>query len=576
MVHVKVVLLCKGRGGDAASYQPHRDESQWWNRRDALVRCVSAFLHGPSSAYCTSRELVLVHDEDWARMHVTKGDATPSEFNVISAWRDTAQHATSAPSAVACKLVQSALPIAGADTVAAMESKREVLEHLQKHCDMDFLRGHRLNSKPDVVLRKTNKQALLRVWDEWTATHGTTAASKKDVVKAIFHEMLQPCDASIKRVIAATLHESSDAELPCFNTDLVPADDPSLQIVLFLGAVRDMTPTENNILQQLCTTQNIALTGVRLGAVPEFTSKILSVIAYHQARGVLGPALERACAAETESPAAKRQKTTSTSDVTSVPAHMHVVAAVPMASSGVTTDLASRSQALWAMVRLLVVTLWRSRIASSGAVPLTTALTFIFEDAVALTLKQDELVTALAEQHQAAPSEYQILRALCQYLTAATPDADFASMASRLVEASTIAIDVSAAAGERGLYEAFYTTGAAGGADDTTRLLVLVPLAPALAGHDAVVAACARASVPLVSQSLLPSREMAPAYDAEAAAVTMLQHLVYQQRLGSALASLAPKKPKKEKKAKKEKKTEKDKKAKKTKKEAIDTTSAKP
>ncbi|KDO35657.1 hypothetical protein SPRG_18819 [Saprolegnia parasitica CBS 223.65] len=571
MVHVKVVLLCKGRGGDAASYQPHRDESQWWNRRDALVRCVSAFLHGPSSAYCTSRELVLVHDEDWARMHVTKGDATPSEFNVVNAWRETAQHAkaSSASSAVACKLVQSALSIAGADTVAAMESKREVLEHLQKHCDMDFLRGHRLNSKPDVVLRKTNKQALLRVWDEWTATHGTTAASKKDVVNAIFHDMLQPRDASIKRVIAATLHESSDAELPCFNTDLAPTDDPSLQIVLFLGAVRDMTPTENNILQQLCATQNISLTGVRLGAVPEFTSKILSVIAYHQARGVLGPALERACAVETEAPPAKRQKTTA--EATSVPVHMHVVAAVPMASSGVSTDLGSRSQALWAMVRLLVVTLWRSRIASSGEVPLTTALTFVFEDAVALTLKQDELVTALAEQHQAAPCEYQILRALCQYLAAATPDADVATMASRLVEGSTMAIDVSNAAAERGLYEAFYTTEAIASAGDAMRLLVLVPLAPTHAGHDAVVAACAHGGVPLVSQSLLPSPEMVPVHDAEAATVTMLQHLLYQQRLGSALASLAPtKQPKKAKKTKKEKKT------KKSKTQAIDSTGAKP
>ena len=37
-----VVLMCKGRGSD--SFRPNRDESQWWSRRDALVRCVASFL----------------------------------------------------------------------------------------------------------------------------------------------------------------------------------------------------------------------------------------------------------------------------------------------------------------------------------------------------------------------------------------------------------------------------------------------------------------------------------------------------------------------------------------------------
>ena len=45
---LRVVLLCKGRGADKASYRPHSsDESQWWGRRDALVRCAASFLFGP-------------------------------------------------------------------------------------------------------------------------------------------------------------------------------------------------------------------------------------------------------------------------------------------------------------------------------------------------------------------------------------------------------------------------------------------------------------------------------------------------------------------------------------------------
>ncbi|OQR90343.1 hypothetical protein ACHHYP_05608 [Achlya hypogyna] len=537
MCHLKVVLLCKGRGGDAASYQPARDESQWWNRRDALVRCAAAFLHGPSSAHCTSRELVLVHDEDWARVHMTVGDGekAPSEAAVIGAWRETALAPHALPngtSPVACRLVHSAAPLQDASAVAAMESKRDVLVHMQKHCTMEFLRAHHLNSKPDVILRKTNKAALLAAWEKWTALHASAeSASTKQVVTSIFRELLQPKDASIQTVVAGTLHESSDAELPCFAPDTaIPSADPSLQVVLFLGAVRDMSSAENATLQKLCAAQSIPLTRVRLGAVAEFTSKILSVLAFHQATGVLAPALLRTIAAESRAPPAKRLKAAA-----DAPAHLHVLCSVPLPSTAVTTELARRSRSLWAMVRVAVVTLWRSRVASSDAHPLATSLTFVLEDGKAITLRQDELVTSLAEQHMAAPSEFQILGALCKALACAVAE-PLKDLALRLIasdcddNASVYAVEVSTNAADSGVVDIIYDTPEA---PTHGNLLVLLPLGPELRAHKALLAACTKSSIPVHRQCLLQAQ------DAEAATITMFQHFIYQRRLWPCLEALA-------------------------------------
>ena len=91
MCIVRVVLLCKGRGGDASSYRPSRDDTQWTNRRDALVRCVAAFLYGPGSKQQQQqeREVILIHDEDYARMEMRmQPGVVPTEQAILSLWKD--------------------------------------------------------------------------------------------------------------------------------------------------------------------------------------------------------------------------------------------------------------------------------------------------------------------------------------------------------------------------------------------------------------------------------------------------------------------------------------------------------
>lgn len=90
---LRVVLLCKGRGADASSYRPNRDESQWWSRRDALVRCASSFLFGPQGT--GRKELIFLFDDDMARMDMTVDPencfAVPTEQSILSSWTKSAQ-----------------------------------------------------------------------------------------------------------------------------------------------------------------------------------------------------------------------------------------------------------------------------------------------------------------------------------------------------------------------------------------------------------------------------------------------------------------------------------------------------
>jgi hypothetical protein len=45
--------LGSGCGADVRLYQPNKDETQWWNRRDAMVRCVVTTLFSSSQQQCT-------------------------------------------------------------------------------------------------------------------------------------------------------------------------------------------------------------------------------------------------------------------------------------------------------------------------------------------------------------------------------------------------------------------------------------------------------------------------------------------------------------------------------------------
>jgi Basic tilted helix bundle domain len=339
-------------------------------------------------------------------------------------------------------------------------NKRQLLEYLQKECSMEFLREHKLNSAPDVILRKANRSALAKVCQEWhkskkkNNTDGSSdqhkAASKQGQLQAlttIFRKIFATENQeNIKDhpIIAATLHESSDCELPCFGELLDKYssnsnDDDPLHLCLFLGAVRDMIPVEYEALERVCSetinknNQRIPLVKVRLGSVPEFTSKILSVVAFHHCHKRLGPAMQKLAQDSNlcNTPPGSKRKLDVQDDGTDSnqqlstrheqrPPRLHILCFVPLDSDQIVTNLDQRERTLWCVVRVLVCSLWRSRLAgiSGRSSPLDNTVTLILLDGLIMTLHQKEWVKTLAEQHQAAPSEHQVLKALIDQIQA--------------------------------------------------------------------------------------------------------------------------------------------------------------
>lgn len=68
-------------------------------------------------------------------------------------------------------------------TVVGMDSKRAVLEYLQKHCSTEFLREQRINSNSEVVLRKTNNK------NQSLEASSNTMSNQR--MKEIYKELLQ-------------------------------------------------------------------------------------------------------------------------------------------------------------------------------------------------------------------------------------------------------------------------------------------------------------------------------------------------------------------------------------------------
>jgi hypothetical protein len=147
----------------------------------------------------TEKQLVLLFDEDFTRLRMTiddddddddsgggkNNDATvfPKEQIIIQLWKEAAQNLRKTVNIMRIKCVINLGPtfpskttinnsISGSttnhtSTVVGMDTKRAVLEYLQKHCSIEFFLEQRINSNSEVVLRKTNRKALLRIWDNW-------------------------------------------------------------------------------------------------------------------------------------------------------------------------------------------------------------------------------------------------------------------------------------------------------------------------------------------------------------------------------------------------------------------------
>ncbi len=318
----------------------------------------------------------------------------------------------------------------------------------------------RLNSSIKTLARKTNKTKLLEIksiWDRDNKKRKTPSSCSppsvatgnnggvSSLMKVIQH-VIVPQSSDVDRMIAVTLHESSHNEFPCWdisNNDEITGILPSkcVQICFFLGAVRDMHKNENRILRQCCDQNQIPLLRIRFGPVSEFTSKILSVLSYHTSNH---PRLPLGCERIIARNQHPKIDATAESIMATHPTILQFLCHVPIAAHAVTTSLSHRHRIMWCMVRCTVTCLWRSRLAgaknhhdetasANHPPPPINRLSFIFNDGIVLTLDQNDLVVDMASNHQAAPSEYQILATIRKKLDAKQTQINDTLLTDRLI-----------------------------------------------------------------------------------------------------------------------------------------------
>eukprot|EP00980_Cylindrotheca_fusiformis_P005977 scaffold1278_cov191-Cylindrotheca_fusiformis.AAC.2 len=545
---LKVVLLCKGPGADPSSFRPNRDDSQWWGRRDALVRCVSSFLYASHPNH-GSKELVFLFDEDLAEMTMKVSNdriAVPTEQTIVSLWKKAAQNLNTqieANGMLCCIQVDPRLASKSSSIhPIGLDSKRQLLEYLQKECPIDFLRTKGLNSNSSVILRKTNKKTLVTVFNEWKKSSQNQSSNGKrdDQIEALYYKLLKasPKGQEEAQVVAATLHEKFQ-EFPCFGLDNLQNSSNRFSLVVFLGAVRDMSTNEHKILQNVCSRSQVPLVGVRFGIVPEFTSKILSILAFHHFHNSIGTAIDRLIKSNTG------QTLPQSLPCKEEVHNLAVICTVPLLSNKVSEHLKDRCRTHWGLVRIIVCTLWRSRLVSSDfSVSHSSTLHLVFDDGIAVHLNEGEFVSKLASKHQAAPSEHQILIALKEQIEALSIEPETTSKnkaASRilsrllgsLTENQSIILGIDPT-GSNELSRKFYSE------EDSCRsqsrnLIVMLDLDRTKRPltekprdmYRAFLKAAKKTDVPFLRQSLVGEK----CQDYEASSIVALQHFCYQNRL---------------------------------------------
>jgi hypothetical protein len=212
---------------DEASWRVNDDKNQWWSRRDALVRIVSTSLWlgaGQHNQVVRDSAFIFRETNDRSKQSgvgITQEDATveysnsvvvhqgqilptalavPTERGMIRLWKEGFARAAKAPLGITISSVtdsKSALcsnaawkelllggavdngKQAGQQRRSALNmdvtklDKRELLKLLQHNCDVEFLRKHSLNGPEALILKKKNRDAVLRAYEDWNSSDVT-------------------------------------------------------------------------------------------------------------------------------------------------------------------------------------------------------------------------------------------------------------------------------------------------------------------------------------------------------------------------------------------------------------------
>jgi hypothetical protein len=204
----------------------------------------------------------------------------------------------------------------------------------------------------------------------------------------------------------------------------------------------------------------------------------------------------------------------------------------------------------------------------SAKVGHTNTLTLVFDDGASLYLTEESFVSSLATQHQAAPTEFQILAAVRALLnTNSNPPDDWnrkelaAKVVERIIQSSpipvTATISISHGEGEdKELLRQFYSSAETNDYTHTSTNSVIAILSMTSNNNKNVLGNPTAAKIGKVHRAIVSSAEkhtssavhdsiLSGGTDYEAACIICLQHFLYQHRLFLKTTKLGGKKRKK-------------------------------
>jgi hypothetical protein len=213
----------------------------------------------------------------------------------------------------------------GSGSVGVGLGKRELIEKMQRECDIQFLRTHGLNGPLELILKKKNKTAVDDAYIAWKSSSSSSAAVstgsddegtvKLETLKGkllhtfagLFTSMMtsynhnnSTSNDSSQGPIGYTnmclllLHEDYPTELPVFgtNTSSSSSEQADIRLVICsMGAVRDMSDLETECLLTAAHRLGVRVVGCNLGRTAEFTSKIVCALVGHCMTGRLAAAV---------------------------------------------------------------------------------------------------------------------------------------------------------------------------------------------------------------------------------------------------------------------------------------------
>jgi len=210
------------------SWRINDDKGQWWSRRDALVRIVSAsvwqspsvandfvgdscFLFGDQSTTKEVPEGLSESSTEFCRPVVVHSATNlaiavpvPTEKSLMKLWKEGFSSADRSNaevgigrwplvkgSSVLCSfypwkelLLATPTVMSGGSAKSLARNfdhskldKRELLKLLQQSCHMDFLRQHALNGSEALILKKKNREAISSAYEAWLDEVSKTSAT---------------------------------------------------------------------------------------------------------------------------------------------------------------------------------------------------------------------------------------------------------------------------------------------------------------------------------------------------------------------------------------------------------------